>query len=108
MGGLKAAQRQLEIEIVEFLAEQLRDARRRIALDQIIADEMNDTDERGDVVAHGIAPRWTKRHRAYLEGRAVPRKSRNFFRDSFTSAAGPVILTKTLPSGCSMIAPSNA
>src|SRR5205085_12511517 len=52
VGRFEATKRQLKIEIIKFVAEQFRDARRRIALDQVIADEMQDVDEGGDVVAH--------------------------------------------------------
>ena len=36
---------QFEVEVIKFVTENFRDLRRRIALDQVVADEVQDADE---------------------------------------------------------------
>ena len=49
MGRLEAAERQLEVQVIELRAEELGDFGGGVALDQIIRHEVQDGDERGDV-----------------------------------------------------------
>ena len=53
MGRFEATDRELEIEVIEFLAKELADRSRGVRLNEVIADEMENRDEGIDKVRHG-------------------------------------------------------
>jgi hypothetical protein len=53
---LEAAECEFEIEVVEFLAKHLSDLGTFVALDQVIADEVQNGDERRDLIIHSAGP----------------------------------------------------
>jgi hypothetical protein len=86
---LKAAERQLEIQIIELVAEELAHRRGRVALQQIVADEVEDRAERGDEVMHAAAQLLLER-----EVTALLMKFVNCFSAPCTVSFGAVIFTR--------------